>query len=306
MGTYGPWSGKVKNGYVYGRGAADMKGGLCASIMAVKLLKEIGFDPKGSVLISAVSDEEKGGIYGTRHLLEKGLLNGDFGICGEPSDGRVQVGGGGSIGAFITYTSETGHCFKPHPSIDALKKSITAINELYKLDQRLREHYFPLYDATTCLSVSSLHSGDATNTHPAMSRFSVDLRIFPGQSVEWAHKQIRDVLDDLKNKNPEFEYTYEIEREFPNFELDQDDENVNKIVSAARSVYGQVTGTPAEIYRTTGSADANTIVDDTGMAMICIGPGEHKEMKQPDEKISIEKYLNIVETYMGIIVRLLS
>lgn len=57
-GLYGPWSGKVVDGRVYGRGAVDMRSGLCAGLMAIKYLKELGYDPNGNILFTAVSDEE--------------------------------------------------------------------------------------------------------------------------------------------------------------------------------------------------------------------------------------------------------
>ncbi|MCR6544782.1 M20/M25/M40 family metallo-hydrolase [Dehalobacterium formicoaceticum] len=301
-GLYGPWSGKIVDGYIYGRGTADMKGGLCASIMAVKLLKEMGFDPKGSVLLSCVSDEENGSKYGVKYLLEKGLLNGDFGICMDVTCGKVLVTGGGSIGAYVTYRSVPGHCSIPHPSIDALKKSVVAINELYKLDARLRGSYYPPFNSSSCLSVSSIHSGEATNNHPAMSRFSIDFRIIPGQTLEWAHNEILGVLDGLKEKDPEFDYTYEVEREFPTLELDPNSE----IVKAACAAYEDVMDKPAELYERNGSCDAHHIVKATGMTMPNFGPGDDiGECCQANEKLLIDEYLSFVEIYMMTLIRLL-
>ena len=57
-GWYGPWSGKIADGFLYGRGAVDMKGGDCAALMAVRLLRRMNFDPKGSVILSYMVDEE--------------------------------------------------------------------------------------------------------------------------------------------------------------------------------------------------------------------------------------------------------
>ena len=68
-GMYGPWSGKVTDGKIYGRGTGDMKGGDCAAIMAVKILKELGFEPKGSILLSFMCDEENGSRLGAKYLI---------------------------------------------------------------------------------------------------------------------------------------------------------------------------------------------------------------------------------------------
>ena len=90
-GLYGPWAGKVADGYLYGRGSVDMKGGVCAAIMATAFLKRMGFSPAGSVLMTWVSDEENTGGLGTKYLLEQGLISGDFGIDPEPTHGQVLV-----------------------------------------------------------------------------------------------------------------------------------------------------------------------------------------------------------------------
>lgn len=82
-GLYGPWSGKIVDGYLYGRGAADMKSGDCGALMAVIFLRRMGFDPKGSVLLSYMVDEENGGGHGVRHMVKNHLIEGDFGFCME-------------------------------------------------------------------------------------------------------------------------------------------------------------------------------------------------------------------------------
>src|SRR5699024_11897960 len=91
-GIYGPFSGQVADGYIYGRGAADMKGGDAAALMAVTFLKRMGFDPKGSIEMSYLCDEENGSANGVKWLLKNGYLKGDFGICMEPTGGKVLVG----------------------------------------------------------------------------------------------------------------------------------------------------------------------------------------------------------------------
>lgn len=64
------WDAKIEDGYIFGRGAVDMKGGNIAGLMAVKWLKEMGFVPNGTIILSYVSDEEAGGAFGTLQLLQ--------------------------------------------------------------------------------------------------------------------------------------------------------------------------------------------------------------------------------------------
>ena len=76
-----PWSAKIKNGRIYGRGSADMKSGVASHIMAVECLKAAGLKPKGDVYINVVIDEEVSG-HGTLDTVIRGY-KADAGISGE-------------------------------------------------------------------------------------------------------------------------------------------------------------------------------------------------------------------------------
>ena len=83
-----PWSAKIKNGRIYGRGSADMKSGVASHIMAIEYLLAVGVKPKGDVHINIVVDEEVSG-HGTLDTVIRGY-KADAGISGETSDLAVQ------------------------------------------------------------------------------------------------------------------------------------------------------------------------------------------------------------------------
>ena len=86
--TDNPWSAKVENCRLYGRGSCDMKSGVASHILAVEYLKRLGLTPKGDVLINVVIDEEVSG-HGTLDTVIRGY-KADAGISGETSDLHVQ------------------------------------------------------------------------------------------------------------------------------------------------------------------------------------------------------------------------
>ena len=190
---YNAWSGEVKDGCVYGRGTSDMKGGDCAALMAVKLLKEMGFDPKGSVVLNYVSDEESGGKYGILSLLEQNLIHADFGISMEPScpDEEtidLMMGHGGVYPCQVIVYGDGGHAVRDidpndkdnhYGGEDAIKKAMKAVAALNRLAERIAEKPETPFGKSH-LAVTKLNAGIAVNNYPRRAAES------PGTLRKWA------------------------------------------------------------------------------------------------------------------------
>ena len=301
-GLYGPWSGKLVDGYIYGRGAVDMKSGLCASIMAMKFLKEMGYDPKGSVLSTCVVDEENGGYAGTRYLLEKGLISGDFGIDPEPTRCKMLTQHCGIIRARVTYKSESGHTSMPHTSITSLEKAVKAVARLQELSKEVMKRYNEEMGVWSLLSVTMFESGEAGNMYPSVSSFVIDRRMIPGESAKEENDRIRAALDELKAKNPLYDYEYDVEVEIDCLMVDDDAE----IVNIGRDAWKEITGKENPIYKRGGGSDASAIVLGANVPMPNFGPGNDvEESTHENEKLWLEDYFTFIKVYMQMIVKAL-
>ena len=301
-GMYGPWSGKVVDGKIYGRGTGDMKGGDCAAIMAVKILKELGFDPKGSVLLSFMCDEENGSTLGAKYLIKEELLNGDYGICMEPTDCEILTHHGGIYRAFYTYTAEGYHSHAPHPTGSAIEKANRAINAIMELAEEINQRPNPLFDPPS-LSVTTVHAGPATNLHASKATFSVDRRYIKGETIESVQKEIADVLDKLKEQYPGMDYTVEVQSDRPTLTIPED----SKMVTTMAKAWEEVMGKPAKFRYCQGGTDAASIVRHNGMHMVVCGPTDGLVMAgNANECVEIEDLLSMVELYALTVARLLS
>lgn len=302
-GPFGPWAGKIaEDGNLYGRGAADMKGGDCGALMAVSFLKRMGFDPRGSILLSYMVDEENGGGKGVKYLLKNRLIEGDFGICMEPTCGKILVAHGGIVRAYCTYMAEPRHSGRRYSGDNALKKAVRAITELYKIDERLAETE-PKNFEKPCLSVTVFHAGTAANVHPAKATFAIDRRLVPGEDHEEALREIVDVLERLKEQDPAYAYELEVTSKRPFLDIPEDDPFISLLLRS----YEQVMGRPTEVYRRSGGSDAANIREATGMPMPNFGiANDVDDSGSPNEKISVQGYLDFIKVYMMAVVNALS
>ena len=302
---FGPWGAEIHDGKLYGRGASDMKGGDCIALMAVAFLKEMGFDPKGSVLLSWMVDEENGSKYGVIADLKKGLIKGDFGICPEPTDGILVTKHGGIIRGHVTYTSVAQHTGVPYRyGEDALQKAYRAIGELYKISDRLAQVPSQGDVPPPCFSISVIHSGEAANVHPSKAVFWFDRRLVPGEDHDAALKEITDTLDRLKRERLGYDYEFEVTNDRPLLDIDDEDPFIKLIQKS----YEEVMGRPLKCAFRAGGSDAAWIQKETGMPIpnfspaVCFGP---EGSGGAEENISIEGYIDFIKVFMMVVVNAL-
>lgn len=302
-GIYGPWSGQLADGCLYGRGAADMKGGLAAMIMAVYYLKKLGYVPNGTVTLSCDSDEEKGGANGVEYLLELGELNGDYGVCAEPTNSCIMVQGTGGMWSEITYTAETAHSSIPINYPNAIQKAMKAAAEIDSFGNSLRkERYYEPFGAGPTCSVTMIEGGEATNMYPAHCTLRVDRRLFPGETAEMAEAEIRSILDHLKADDPSMDYIFRRSTTIPVYSIDPKD----KVVQEALKAYREMSGRETSIQQRPGGTDAHKIYDKYGYSMIIFGTADgYREMCMPNEKYRIDDYLLSIKVYMKMVLDLL-
>ena len=130
---HGPFDGTIADTRIYGRGTADMKGGLTASLWAFRALAAQRQDWPGKLTFTAVSEEETFGPAGARFLVENhgDDVLGDAMISGEPSSMRLIYGGSrGLIWLKLHVEAEGGHSAKPHLGRSAVKEMRTLLDEL--------------------------------------------------------------------------------------------------------------------------------------------------------------------------------
>lgn len=156
-----PFTATVKDNYLYGRGAQDMKSGIAAFIIAVENFLKKNSPHGGSIGILLTSDEEGPSIDGTAKVVEylqSHNININYCLVGEPSSAKkvgdvVKIGRRGTLSAELIIQGKQGHIAYPHLANNPIHTVIPALDELIKMK----------WDDTTSLQISNIHSGTGAN-----------------------------------------------------------------------------------------------------------------------------------------------
>ena len=188
--TKDPFGGELVDGKIYGRGAADMKSGLAAQIIAVEALRRAGLKP--NVHQSAVPDEETVGVRnaGMGWLVEQGLLEGDAVIITEPfgPDG-VGIGHKGAIWGEITVLGRPGARLRAaaRRQRDRDDGALPAHLDQHlrpQLEQRVTDYGVTPDNPRATLSFDTIRGGHATNIVPDRCTVTFNRRLVPGEDLD--------------------------------------------------------------------------------------------------------------------------
>lgn len=204
--TQPPFGAVEQDGFLYGRGATDMKSGVAAfAAAAIDFVRNT--PPDGAVVLTITGDEEGHAVDGTVALLDWMVQEGEaMSAClvGEPTcpdrmGEMIKIGRRGSLTAWFTVTGEQGHSAYPHRANNPLPALVRLMDRLasHELD-RGTDHF----DAST-LAIVTIDTGNpATNVIPAQTRAAVNIRFNDGHSgaslTGWLRAEADRVADEFR------------------------------------------------------------------------------------------------------------
>jgi succinyl-diaminopimelate desuccinylase len=194
-----PFVPSIRDGVLYGRGAADMKSGLAAMVTAAEEFVRVHPDHKGSIAFLITSDEEGPSVDGTRRVAQTLHERGeriDWCVVGEPSSeaaigDTIKVGRRGSLSGRLTVHGIQGHVAYPQLADNPVHALAPALAELTAREwDRGTEHFQP-----TSFQVSNLNAGTgAPNVIPGELKARFNLRYSPIQTLEQLKATVEDIL----------------------------------------------------------------------------------------------------------------
>ncbi len=195
-----PFTATIKDGKLYGRGAADMKAGVAAFTVACREFVEEHPDHKGSIALLITADEEGPSINGTVKVCDVLKARNeqlDYCIVGEPTSSQVfgdtiKNGRRGSLTGTLTVKGKQGHVAYPEKVRNPIHLSAAAIAELVATEWDQGNEYFP----ATTFQISNYHSGTgATNVVPGAAKIVFNFRFSTASTPEGLKAKVHAILD---------------------------------------------------------------------------------------------------------------
>jgi acetylornithine deacetylase len=204
--TIDPFNPVTKEGRLYGRGSYDMKGGLAASMAAVKTIVDEGTKLKGDVILAAVCDEEYASI-GTEQLMKD--TTADAAIVGESTSGNIQVAHKGFAWIDVETHGVAAHGSLHRVGVDAIAKMGHVLTGLEAIGRQLEETEHPLVGPGS-VHASIIEGGSELSTYPASCRLQIERRLIPGEEREDVETEMTNLIKSLEEGDPKFNADFNI------------------------------------------------------------------------------------------------
>jgi succinyl-diaminopimelate desuccinylase len=307
--TRDPFSGDLEDGCLWGRGAADMKGGLAAAIVALSTVKNHARDLTGSVRLLIPCDEE-GMMTGIKRMVSDGWAfkpdgtPADGAIICEPEENELCLWQRGGIRLAIRFHGKQAHGAMPYAGINPIPWLARTVLELRELEKTLKLEigfHEPLGFPSITPTVLEAGSLPQLNVMPGEALLALDIRTVPGVDHEQLHARIKGILQKLEIEETDFKASYEIIDDRPWTATDPN----SSIVKALEAAHPFSLARAPKYGGVPGTTDG-TFLHKAGVPIVTVGPGDREIPHQVNEFVRLEELVQSARLYAATIAIFLS
>ena len=294
-----PFTPEIRDGRLFGRGTADMKGSIAAMCVAVERFINQHPEHSGSIALLITSDEEGPAVDGTVKVIDTLQARGeniDWCLVGEPSSSDhvgdvVKNGRRGSLGARLLIHGKQGHVAYPDLADNPIHKAAFALAELTNTQWDEGNEFFP----ATGLQISNIHAGvGATNVIPGELEVLFNFRYSTAVTDTDLRYRTEDIL-----KRHNLDYTLEWTHSGKPFLTES-----GKLVTAIHDAIFAISGIKTQLSTAGGTSDGRFIAP-TGAEIVELGP-LNATIHQANEHVGVAELETLGKYYEKILMNLLA
>ena len=269
-----PFSGRIEEGKLFGRGAYDMKGALAACLGAVKALNDSDVALQGDLVVAAVADEEHASL-GMRDVIEAGVTDGA--IVTEPSQLGVCLAHKGFMWVEIKTQGRAAHGSQFGEGVDANMHMGRVLRELELVQRRFESSSGHPLVGPPSLHAALIKGGTAASVYSSSSSLTVERRTIPGESESQVMGEITQIIEKLRAEDEMFEASASAILVRDPFEVRRDAGVVRAVAEATEAVLGD-----APKYVGENPWMDSALLADAGVEAVVMGPsggGAHSDVE---------------------------
>lgn len=294
--VYDPFKAEFQDGYIWGRGAVDMKAAIAAMIVAGKTVASM-CKLKGSLMIGATVDDEIAGPLGMKYAINEAIPKigwpvPNFHVLGEPNNLNITIAFKGRMWIKLSSQGKSAHGGLPEFGVNAIDKMITLLQEIKTMPQT--EH--PLMGKDT-MNIGTILGGDQVNIVPSYCESTIDYRFCSPVGSDEAKLRITQAIERVTIKKYN-SYAIDIFECREPVEQDIQSQSIGMAIDCIK----EVTKRDCKLLGALSAGDAYYSLRN-GIPACWIGPGDPTLMHSINEKIKIDDLLMASKIYALFIMR---
>lgn len=298
---YPPFSGELADGRIWGRGAADMKGGLAAAMIAAAAIKRSGVALGGRLVVGALVDEE-GDMRGVEHLCTTPIgrqLSAAI-IC-EPEQNQLCLEQRGVVWARVLIRGRMAHGAMPEAGVNPITGLAALLRQAPRLERRLRRlcrrtRYLRPPTVTATVVRAPVHGWPQSNVIPSAAQATLDIRLTPGPDEAAVSAEIERACRAAAKSAPGLSVEWQ---PLNGFRLATTVGRGEPLVRAMMTAVRQATGRRAVLGGVPGSTDGTILHMRLGIPIVTCGPGSRLIPHQVNEYVETSELVNAAMIYVA-------
>lgn len=295
---FDPFAGEIKDGRIYGRGVADMKGAIASVLTALEVMQAEGLEPAWDLNVLLCTDEEIGVYPGLYHLALEGYATAPM-LCLEGSqDPVLRRGSNGSLDVTVTVHGKSCHSGANYLGVNALEEAVPIMVELLALKQKVEERRsaLPLAPAPGAppnlrpmFNIDIISSGVKSNIVPATCTLVINRRFIPEENVEEVQAEIQEAVDRGSEKSRALSVDVLFTENYPSYYQSATHPGAQRLKEALRLVQGYGEGDFVETGSggSTDMAFIARVLDTDKIATVGLGRQQESKAHGSNESIRL-------------------